>query len=455
MDLRTIIKKELVLLKESRVRNTQDFINKAKQIYGPDRYIYDKSVYTKAQDPITVECPKHGPFTKKAYSFLDGSGCPDCGIESRASKSRIGTESFIEKSKEIHGDKYDYSKVIYKNNSTPVTIICPIEGHGEFKQQPQSHIGQSAGCPKCANRYMDTDYFIQKSKKIHRGKNYEYDLVDYVNNVTPVKIICPDHGVFNQRPMEHLTGNGCPDCAGNKRSNTESFIEKSKDIHGDIYDYSQVDYKNSSTDVEIICDEHGSFFQKPGKHLSGQGCPDCARENSKYSTEEFIELCKKKHGNKYGYDKTVYTGSLNPVTINCPKHGDFDQVAIEHRRGSGCPDCLESKGELFISKILQDYNVEFEKQKKFEDCKGTHNKRCRRLPFDFFLPQYRTIIEFDGKQHYQPVSYFGGEMEFARIQKYDKIKNDYAERNNFKMVRIPYNTKDDDIIKIIKGIIEG
>jgi predicted nucleic-acid-binding Zn-ribbon protein len=443
--IRNILREEIKINESNKLSN-DTFIEKAKKIHG-EKYVYDKIKYTNAHNKVLITCPIHGDFEQRAYVHLQGFNCPKCGKENAAKKTRLGIKSFMEKAFDIHGNKYDYSKVDYKKNNTPVTIICPE--HGEFRQSPLSHIQQKANCPKCSGRYADTDTFIEKAKKIH-GEKYDYSLVNYINNKKPVTIICPIHGNFEQVPNYHLEGNGCQKCGGNVTLTTNEFISKSNEIHNNKYDYDLVVYKNSNTPVTIICPKHGEFQQRPGKHLKGAGCNKCAIESSRYTTNDFIKKSQEKHGDRYDYSKSVYTGSRDPITIICKKHGEFTQDAIQHMRGSNCPRCLESKGETFVGKILQSLNIIFDRQKKFEDCKGLNKVRCRRLPFDFYLPQYNTMIEYDGKQHFEPVDLYGGEEGFNRVQTYDKIKNKYCSDNGIKMIRIPYFMKLDDIQPFIK-----
>ncbi len=253
------------------------------------------------------------------------------------------TESFIKKAREIHGDKYDYSKVEYRDCYENILIICPE--HGEFWQKPYKHL-HGNGCPKC---YF-TNKFIQKAKKVH-GDKYDYSKVDYVNCATSVRIICPEHGEFFQIPANHIQGCGCPNCALGKprkpRYDTETFIDKSKKVHGDKYDYSKTEYKDCKTKVLIICKEHGPYYQFPGTHLQGCGCPSCGKEVSIKSncsnTSKFIEKAKKIHGDKYDYSETEYTGWDKEVKIICKKHGEFHQKAIYHIKGRGCPECGKEK----------------------------------------------------------------------------------------------------------------
>ena len=119
----------------------------------------------------------------------------------------------------------------------------------------------------------------------------------------------------------------------------ESLIERFKKIHGDdLYGYSKTEYINSTTPVEIICKDHGSFFQTPQLHLSGSGCRKCGRLRTGIKTEDIILKFKKVHSDKYGYEKVKYVFG-EKVEITCEEHGPFFQLPEAHLRGQGCPDC--------------------------------------------------------------------------------------------------------------------
>ena len=196
-------------------------------------------------------------------------------------------EEFIAEAREVHGDKYDYSKVEYVSNDTKVCIICPE--HGEFWQVPFSHL-LGIGCPKCGSSKIwekrgriTTEEFVNRSKELH-GDKYDYSKVEYKTMKTKVCIVCPEHGEFWQLPYVHLRGQGCDKCGDKSIASKLSmggakFIEKATKVHGNRYDYSKVEYKNNSTKVCIICKEHGEFWQTPNAHLKGQNCPKCSRNN--------------------------------------------------------------------------------------------------------------------------------------------------------------------------------
>ena len=185
---------------------------------------------------------------------------------------KLSTKEFIEKARKVHGDKYDYSKVEYVNSQTKVCIICPE--HGEFWQTPNVHLGQK-GCPKCANNIkLSTKEFIEKARKVH-GDKYDYSKVVYKGMHTKVCIICPEHGEFWQKPMLHINQKcGCRLCGYDRishklKSNQESFLERAKEVHGEKYDYSKVNYINMRTNVCIIChkkDKYGNNMVNFGKH---------------------------------------------------------------------------------------------------------------------------------------------------------------------------------------------
>ena len=193
--------------------------------------------------------------------------------------------------------------------------------------------------------------FIQKAKDKHKDK-YSYEKVIYTNSKTKVTITCPEHGDFEQIPASHCQGFGCPDCANKfraeqKRWTLERFIKESIKVHGNLYDYSKVEYKTNKTKVTVICHIHGEFEQLPYMHLRGSGCKQCAYDklpqNNIKPVADFINQSNIVHNMYYDYSKTNYTGALNKTIITCPTHGDFEQRPSDHLSGSGCPSCAKAK----------------------------------------------------------------------------------------------------------------
>jgi hypothetical protein len=197
-------------------------------------------------------------------------------------------DSWIEKAKQIHNDRYDYSKVVYTGALQTVIVICKI--HGDFKQRASTHLSKS-GCPTCSYEKSSKDQlktlenFINDAKKKHNDI-YSYDKVIYKGSSAKIIIECRLHGMFMQSPNNHLAGTGCKKCKYLVRTKTQdNFITDAVAVHGARYDYSKVIYKNGSTEVEIVCLLHGSFMQKPYKHLQKHGCKSCSNMHSRISIE--------------------------------------------------------------------------------------------------------------------------------------------------------------------------
>lgn len=273
--------------------------------------------------------------------------------------------------------------------------------------------------------------------------------MDYKNNRTKVKIICPIHGIFEQSPTIHLNARGCPLCGGTKKLTNEEFIKRSSEVHNNKYDYSLVNYINLNTVVDIICKKHGKFKQKPYNHMHHKsGCPLCANTIKgkivKLNNDIFIEKSKKIHGDKYDYSMVNYIGTNKCVKIICKKHGIFNQIPNSHLNGKGCPICKNSKGENFIMNYLIKNKIKFKRQQTFDDCLYKI-----KLRFDFYLQDLNICIEYNGIQHYKPIKYFGGIEKFNINKKRFLSKEEYCHRHNIKLIIIKY---DDNIENILNSL---
>ena len=340
-------------INKSKWFNKQEkFIKKAKEIHG-DKYDYSKVKYVNNITKICIICPEHGEFWQIPSNHLRGFGCKKC------SGMFLDKNTFIERATLKHNGKYDYSKVDYKNNHTKVIIICPE--HGEFCQNPSSHL-KGVGCPICNGGIKRTqEEFLIKAKEIH-GNKYDYSKVKYVNAHTKVIIICPEHGEFLQSPNHHLRGQKCPKCSGAAKSNTDEFIKKAQLIHGNKYDYSETVYITAAKKVKIICPLHGEFYMTGNNHLRGQGCGKCAKSGVKLETSEFIEKAKEIHGDKYDYSKVNYISRKTNICIICPEHGEFWQTPNSHLAGNGCPKCKGwvLSGEDFCEKAKKIHSDKYD-----------------------------------------------------------------------------------------------
>ena len=274
---------------------------------------------------------------------------------------------------------------------------------------------------------LDLKEVIERGKKIY-GNVYDYSKTEYTNIDTKITVICPKHGEFQIRPDHFFKGHGCPKC-GNERGgdknklSLEEFVEKSRKVHGDKYDYSKVEYVDAKTKICIICPIHGEFWQTPDSHLRGSGCPKCSPYRSyKYTTEEFIEMARKVHGDKYDYSKVDYKNRLTPVCIICPTHGEFWQKPREHFKGNGCQICNESRLEKEIKMLLGENGIDYEAQKRFSWLRYKWP-----MSLDFYIPKYNIAIECQGEQHFKNREFFC--QDFEERVKMDLLKKELCNKN--------------------------
>lgn len=283
------------------------------------------------------------------------------------------------------------------------------------------------------------EQFITESYNIH-GEKYSYSKSLYVNSKTKVIITCPIHGDFNQTPMTHIKGTGCSKCRSTKMTLTfKVFRQKASITHNHKYTYYH--YINSSEKIKIHCPIHGVFTQRAGAHLRGAGCYECSGVKP-LTTKIFIEKALL-ISDRYLYSKCKYIDTYTQVCIICPIHGEFWQSPNSHLSGCGCPKCSKSKGEIKVANTLDRLNIKYEEEYKFKDCKNIN-----KLPFDFYLPEHHTCIEYDGMQHQKPITFFGGNKTFEKIKSNDLIKTNYCKQNNIKLIR--YNIDNIDSIINIK-----
>lgn len=187
-------------------RTTEEWVAEA-AIQHNNKYDYSQAIFTGAHGKVIITCPTHGPFEQKALSHLAGRGCNQCGGTIRKT-----LDQFISECVAVHGEKYDYSQVVYVNDSTPIIVVC--YEHGPFSQIPNNHIGKKSGCVECAGlKRKTTEQFIAEAIAKH-GEAYDYSESVYTNALTKLTIICHAHGPFQQTPASHTwMGTGCPDCA--------------------------------------------------------------------------------------------------------------------------------------------------------------------------------------------------------------------------------------------------
>jgi hypothetical protein len=271
---------------------THEYYIKVIMLIHGKTYGYDKTKYVKMSEDIIVTCYKHGDFNISATSHKNGRGCIRCGIEKTAQSKRYTFEEVQSIGTILHSGKYTYLRIVSEEGKTIVLIKCPE--HDEFQQDVTSHL-KGKGCIRCArestgrkNRKLFEEY--KEEANIMHNNYYNYISIYYENQVAIMVIKCPIHGLFEQIAMSHLSGKGCSSCGLNKRRLSRRLtnklcIQRCHDRHGDLYDYSLVEYKGCYEKIQIICKKHDSFWMKPCHHFKGYGCYSCNRRSSKPARE--------------------------------------------------------------------------------------------------------------------------------------------------------------------------
>lgn len=316
-------------------------------------------------------------------------------------------DKFLKKVQKVHGDAVDTSKVEYVDSQTKVCLICHKKDkygneHGEYWQTPAACVRGNT-CPKCANERrgkrpedrMTTEKYIIREREVF-GEKYDLSKVQYIDANTKMCFICPEHGEFWMLPYGHLSGQGCPKCAG-RNLTTEDVVKrfKKENSKGDYYIYDLVNFKDMKTKVCIICPEHGEFWQKPSDHLRNRGCPKCGHINSnkdrRYTFDKFEEKANTIHNHKYIYIRTEINNAHNKMKAICPKHGIFEQTVCDHLNGHGCPKCGNNLS------LAEDEIIDFIKNRlHIENVIQRNRKLIYPYEIDMFLPNYNLGIEYDG-----------------------------------------------------------
>lgn len=298
-----------------REKRFEEFVKKARKIHG-DKYKYDITTYKNNKIPIRIICPIHGEFYQAMGDHLKGYGCSKC-----SGKNKPTTEEWIQKVAPVYNYKYDYSKVVYKDNKTPVTVICPI--HGEFYTIPSNHAKGASGCPKCSSELRHIKYsktinqFIVDAKKVH-GNKYDYSKVKYINNKAKVCIICPEHGEFWQTPASHLAGSGCPACSRTNQGLLFGRLQKYFTNINFLQEYTTAWL--GSQRFDIYCKEYnfaveydGEQHYKPIEYFGGRSNFELVVERDRLKNEKCIKNNCKLFRVKYGYSEEDFKELISNI----------------------------------------------------------------------------------------------------------------------------------------------
>lgn len=278
-------------------------------------------------------------------------------------------------------------------------------------------------------RKKTTEEYIEECKE----KGLDLPIENYKGSNIKIKHKCKEGHIYEQKPNGHLYGNGCPICSGNKRKTPKEHVIECKQRGLDL---PIEPYKNNNTKIRYRCSKGHIYKQKPNSHLTGKGCPVCNGKSMK-TPKEYYTLCQ---DNSYDTPIENYTKCDTKIKFRCNQGHIYEQRASSHLEGYGCPICKESHGEKFIRNYLDKNNVSYEPQKTFKDLKDKTY-----LSYDFFLPEQNILIEYQGVQHYQSIS-FGGQnyTDLKTQQHHDKLKREYAKKNGYKLLELHYSLDTQD-----------
>lgn len=342
--------------------NTHDIIVRFKQTHG-NKYEYGNVSFSNMKAKVEIICPMHGTFWQTPDHHIRGTDCPDC---SRLNQGKLKKEKsaakFISKAISIHGEIYDYKNFVYNGNKTKIEIICP--SHGTFKQTPSNHLS-GFGCPLCGrertekSRKLSAEDFFSRCSEAHNNF-FSYPTKDYINPESIISVVCPDHDVFLIKARNHLwIKQGCSKCYEmnrgiNKRISWSEFIQGATKCHGDIYQYDQSSFSMLSEPVQINCKKHGWFEQRGHRHISGQGCPTCARQlhRGKWKSELLPLELRDINCNLYYFRLTGNSESFYKIGISNDVHRR--KTTIERDSGYSIEVIFTLSGTLYSAMQLEE-----------------------------------------------------------------------------------------------------
>ena len=278
------------------------------------------------------------------------------------------------------------------------------------------------------------NFTIEKMQEIAKEKKGECLSNIYFNNITKLLWKCNKGHIWSTTPSIIKNGSWCPVCAGKRQLSIEEMQEIAIKRNGKCLTKT---YINCETKLTWKCSEGHTWQATPHMIKMGHWCPICAK--LQLSTIEEMH----KIANNFGGEclNNYYINGRTKLTWKCNEGHIWEAIPESIKNGSWCPICKESKGEKAIKKFLEKNKIIFEREKRFNNCKNN-----KKLPFDFYLPEYNILVEYDGKQHNEPVNFGGCSNEQAqkihlKLIQNDAIKNNYCINNNIQLIRIPHTIK--------------
>lgn len=436
---------------------TEEFIERAKKVHG-NKYDYSKTKYVNKRTKICIICPIHGEQWQLPMNHIYGQGCPECGkiyAKDYVKKTRsLGLEGFLNKAREIHGDKYDFSLVTsYESNKDNIQVICNRCGN-IFNTKP-NWILTGHGCKHCETIKKCLGKDILNAAETFYGDEYKFPDIDpekeyWVKDYTTM--VCKIHGNIRKRIDKILSGGRCTICGkliGSKNAKLPQNEVKKRllKLCNNKFDYNFEEYENTQKPLHFTCKKcNKTFVRDLNTLMYNSDCPFCKKNEISKSrtktTEEFIEQCKHIYGNLYDYSNTEYVASDKKITAKCNQCNKYFSVeANSHLQGHGCPNHYRNKSKIeeevfnYVKKIANSIVIE-----NYRD-----NKEIKEI--DIYVPSYKIGIEIDGLFWHN---------ELNKEKDYHLNKTIACEKNGIRLIHIfedEWLYKQDILKSMLKNIL--
>lgn len=413
-------------------RRTTDQYKEELKAKNPNLEVLEE--YINAKTPIlhlNHECGHQ--YRVAPYHALNGVGCKECYYIRSANAKRKSQIQFVDEVKAVNPNILIIGN--YINSKTKILSQCLICGY-EWDANPYVLL-RGGGCPNCVgNRKYTHDEFVELLKTVNSNLTVTGE---YRSMNQKIKVRCNICGYEWMSKASHLfNGHGCPKCVGFYKTHDEFMSEASKRKNKKIKILGN--YVNSHTEIDVMCLTCGrKWGMLPYGILNGNGCKVCSVKNNginlRKTMDDFIKDVYDIHGDSIQI-KGLYVNAKQRVKCKCSICGhEWNPIAESLLAGYGCPNCKKSWGEIRIEKYCIKNNIAYTRTQKYD---GLYGVGGRNLSYDFYLPLYNLLIEFQGEQHIHSKEHFGGEKQLKKQQEHDRRKREYAKTHNINLLEIWY-----------------
>ena len=385
------------------------------------------------KEKIPVQCRRHGVFLQRAYSHLNGHGCPECKYEKIKLKSRLRSDVWLARL----SDRFPHIRTVNLDENltgtTQTEFYCLH--HGAFHSSLKALLKSRHGCPMCnktqaTDNRLTYDEFKQKADKVFGGK-YEFfpeDFQTYKNNLSKIRAVCPEHGMFSKSVKRLLNGEGCPECGRRQAVDTRQANSLAKLLDGKP----RLTLCGRSDGIEVLCEKHGKVKTTKYRLKGKFGCPECTRDAVMVSPEEWLRRFRATHRDAFEYELPTRCYANEKIAIVCTRHKEpftFYQTPADHADGHGCPMCKAvqtasgpSKGETEMAEFIRSLGVEVQTQVPLTSQTG------KQYLLDILIPEFDIYIEYNGL-------YFHSQR-FLHASNYHKQKSDACQADGARLIHI-------------------